>query len=317
MDRLAIEGAIMTRRPGRTAQRQCVVWFTVLALLTCKPAFADPIFKGTGATAWVNALDQSNQQTGSTPASLSTSANVSYTHFSTLAPDQAPVSVTVSASSTPTAGAAYLLDIRSLATSPVSYDVVGASHPGPLVQATANWGNVAATVQGPPGSTLPGSIRLEFQVDYTSPGQAVGEFGAASGHFVDVNPGPAILLGPVGTPIEAGEQPVHQLADGMLSGTFHLDLPLSGAGVSKQFSVSISSSYWALPLDPALGKGDQVGLALKSVTLPDGTPLEQKGYSVTFDSGLPDPVPVPEPAAWAVWGSIIVVGSIAVRLRPS
>jgi hypothetical protein len=51
------------------------------------------------------------------------------------------------------------------------------------------------------------------------------------------------------------------------------------------------------------------------VTLPDGTPLEQKGYTVTFESGLP-PEPIPEPATWAAWSLLKAFGMAMIRRGP-
>lgn len=302
-------------RHGWPPRRRSGVWSLVFLLSTGGSGLAAPIFKGTGALAWVDTLDQYAQQSGSTPALVSATETVHYTHFGNLAPDQAPVTVNAFASSTPTAGAADLLDIRSQANSPVSSDVVGASRPWPVVETQANWGNVQATVQGPPGASLPQSIRLEFRVEYTGPGQMPSNYISPYGSDVRINPGPAVFLGPAGMPAQIGEAPVQALPNGMLGGTFHLDLPLSDAGVSKLFNVSVSSMYSALPLDLLLAQGNEVRVALADVVLPDGTSLEQKGYKVTFESGLPDPPPVPEPSAWAAWGLLAACGWAAVRRR--
>jgi hypothetical protein len=249
-----------------------------LTVIGGEACFAAPIFSGTGASAWVETLDQGSQQVGSSPAFISTSATVHYTHFGLpLIPDQVPVSASVYAAATPTAGAAYLLEVRSFASSPNPGSMVGASHPWPVTDATANWYNVAATVKNLDGSPLPGSIQLHFRVDYAPGWQNMGPPWGPFGQRVDVT-GPSIYLGGAGTSLEPGEQPVQALPNGLLSGTFHMDLPLSKLGLSSQFSVRIESQLPALQEYISLAKGSEIGLALTGVTLPDGTPLEEKGF---------------------------------------
>jgi hypothetical protein len=89
-----------------------------------------------------------------------------------------------------------------------------------------------------------------------------------------------------------------------LTGTVSFDLLLDEHGVSDPLNFALTSrptNYFVS------NHGFQVThdatLSLLDLTLPDGTPLHEAGYSVTFDSGLAWPQPVPEPAPIALLGA--------------
>jgi len=300
-------------------------WFanilaTVLATLAV-PQFsqADVIYSGTGASADVFALGQLNTQAGSTPASLTDSATVNYTQY-----PNTPGTATVTASGTAfaTPGASTLLQVQnSLSATGSQGPFVGAFSPPPESEAAASWNNVAATVRGPAGSALPGSIQVDFRVTYQNP-DTLSSNGAVNGlgwlafpHSLTVNSS-WITLPNAGTPLQPGEQPVQKMSNGLLTGTLHVDLPLSATGTSSLFSIGLGSDL------AALGKTltDFKSLSLTGIFLPDGTPISAGGYSVSFESGLPPPPPapqVPEPSTLAVWGLLASGGALGVRRRRS
>ncbi len=122
-----------------------------------------------------------------------------------------------------------------------------------------------------------------------------------------------IYLPGAGTPLQAGEQPVQTLPNGMLSGTFHVDLPLSSSGTSSLFSINLGSDL------AALGQtlSDSKSLSLLGIYLPDGTPIPAD-YNVSFESGQPSPpLPpsIPEPTPLAVWGLLAGIGIIVHRRK--
>ena len=174
------------------------------------------------------------------------------------------------------------------------------------IQANAWWDNVAATLHGPTVSAMPSSIRLEFQITYSPPNTA-SLYDIAQPNLVAqglVGTGVPALTS-AGTPLQPGEPAVQALSNGLLSGTFHLDLPLSATGTSQQFSLGLTSDLdlfkvlysWPGTLQLPMS------LSLTGIYLPDGTPIAAAGDSVTFDSGLPPPIvaPVPEPTSVAAW----------------
>jgi MYXO-CTERM domain-containing protein len=97
-------------------------------------------------------------------------------------------------------------------------------------------------------------------------------------------------------------------------GTFSIELELDESGLSEAFDLSLTST-------PTLHVGSnmpyalehEVTLSLLDVTLPDGTPLAEAGYSLEFESGLP--WPVPEPASAAAWGFVALGAFVLVRRR--
>jgi hypothetical protein len=56
-----------------------------------------------------------------------------------------------------------------------------------------------------------------------------------------------------------------------------------------------------------------ITISLLAVTLPDGTPLDEAGYSVAFDSGLSWGTSVPEPGSVAIWTVVVAGLGIAAR----
>jgi hypothetical protein len=243
-----IEGTIAIRKCPSLRQQVRIACLVVLTLLIGRAGSTAPIFTGSGAKAWVEGFDQFLQGS-SGPVYLSDSRTVQYTHFSfsfPLVDDQAPVAITAYASATPRADAPYLLEVRSSGSSPQTGPTVGVIRPWPEVLTSASWSNVAATVQSPQGAPIPASIPLNFRLEYTPPDRVpTGSIGSPWGQFVSVT-GPYIRPSPAGTSLQFGEPPVQALANGLLAGTFHLNLPQSSAGVSKQFSVGLSSELNAL-----------------------------------------------------------------------
>lgn len=281
-------------------------------------ARGDVIYTGSGAGANASGLNpQYSQQQGTTPASATANVTATYEHNGiVLVPGSTPVTMAASALATP--GAATLLQVHTSFSSPDPGSIVGAIRPADWVNANAWWNNVDATVQGPAGSPPPSSIRLEFQVNYGLP-ELMNQFGISSytqpGQALLMNNYP-MLLTDAGTPLQAGE-PAVQWQNGSLSGTFHIDLPLSAAGVSQQFSLGVSS-------DLDLGRllyhypgtlNNTISVALKGIYLPDGTPIAAAGDNVTFTSGLtpPPPVPAPEPATLAGWCLLLACGGMILR----
>jgi hypothetical protein len=314
-----MEGTIAMPRECLPLGRLGALGFTLfLPLALASRSGADVIFKGTGAWAYADAVDQDSQQTGTAPAVVGGSATIHYTHFDV---NQTPGTTTASfeADASANPGAADLLQLHAFFSSPGAGSIVGATQPGAFISESANWSNVAATVSGPAGSSLPSSLRLEFQVNYN----ALNSWGFFPTQSWESQPqallvnGYRMTLTDAGVPLQSGEQPVRAQPDGSLTGTFHLDLPLSSSGTSHLFSLGLSSDHWGLlyPGGPVTIQGF-MSLSLAGIYLPDGTPIAQGGYNVTFDSGLtPPPTPVPEPATWAAWCLMTAFGARVLRRR--
>jgi hypothetical protein len=303
-------------RRQRLAQRRIPATLAVVVAAFGLPPLcrADVMYSGDGVSSYVNALGPYGFQVGSTPASASGTANVNYTLYP-LTTGSATATATAWALATP--GGTDLLQVKNyLSSNGPQGPFVGAFSVPPESTAAASWNNVQATVTGPAGTALPDSIRLEFQVTYQTPTAFENSFivnGLGWPAFppgLSVNGAPFVLTS-AGTALQAGEQPVQALANGSLTGFFHLDLPLSALGTSQQFSLSLGSDLAGL----GTTLSDTKTLSLAGIYLPDGTPISADGYSVSFESGLPPPPlqPVPEPGALAMW--VILAGSGAAWFR--
>jgi hypothetical protein len=158
---------------GLSSQRRQIVLGTLLCFALPSTCFADVIFTGDGASAYAWALGQASPPYAN-PAYVSQTATVQYTIYTGagVGHDQNPLTpATVNVSETAygavTPGAANRLAISSSYSSPGFLNPIGAPQPGVDLIASASWSNVQATVQGPPGTAPPSSIRLEFNVTYT------------------------------------------------------------------------------------------------------------------------------------------------------
>ena len=291
-------------------------------------ASASSTFSGTGFGASAQALDQYSSQSGSNPASASTTTTIHYTLFPTATsngPTPASIQATASAyaAAGPATGDGNLLEIRSYGYTNNPGMTVGAYSVSPQTETSATWSGVAATVLAPAGSALPGSIRLEFQATY-SPPSSLTSFGIQGPSFApqqvtlinQFGTGTNLSLVGAGTALQPGEAPVQLNAAGLLQGDFHLDLPLSSSGVSQVFGLSLASDLPVMLSSLNVTNINNMSLALVGMELPDGTSLDAQGYSVSFQSGLPyAPLPVPEPAAWAAWGLVAAVCGLRCRRR--
>lgn len=291
-----------------------LAWAALALLLSANGGVdASPVFTGDGARAWVYGLNEYRVQEDGRPASIAGVTSIEYTRFRPFEPASVPVTYAAAASSTPNASGANLLELRARATAPDPGDTVGVRTPYPLIELGATWSNVVATVHAPADAAPPGSIRLDFEVAYTRP-EAIRTEDWGSQFFhrtetLDVNRG-SYLLPSEGGRILEGQTAVREGPDGLLHMGFHLDLPLSADGVSKQFSVSLGARIPALVEMTAIDNVSLMSLSLKGISLPDGTALEAAGYTIGFESGLPAPPEpsIPEPSTWIAW-TVIAAGS--------
>jgi hypothetical protein len=202
--------------------RTCVtVWIeatlaTVLATLGLSQfCRADVMYSGTGVSGYFNALGSYDFQAGSTPASASGTSNINYTLLSGSTGSE-NTTATAWASATP--GGTTLLQLgNSLSSSGSQGPFVGTFSVWPESTATASWNNVQATVTGPAPTSLPGSIRLEFQIDYQHPSSSLNGGGwraFPNGLEVTGYNGYQIPLTSAGTPLQLGEQPVLAQSNG-------------------------------------------------------------------------------------------------------
>jgi hypothetical protein len=214
------------------------------------------------------------------------------------------------------------LAISSSYSSPGFLSPIGAPQPDPDLIANASWGNVQATAQGPPGTAPPSSIRLEFQVIYT-PQDQLSRFGFGAAGVTAQNllvNGLPMTLTSAGTRLQSGMAPVVALPNGLLSGSFSMDLPLTTAGKSGLLSLELSYNPLNLFDATASTISQSMLLRLTGILLPDGQPILSEGYNVTFDSGLPSPpLPpagtAPEPSTVAIWSALVVCGALMRRRK--
>jgi hypothetical protein len=288
-----------------------------LALALTPTARADSFSTG-GAIARVDALDRWSVQSGSTPAAIDQTGVIHFTDYDANSqPSPGSVTATVntsaSASDTPAAGSLQL-HLAFSAPSPGNYS--GGTDPTAVVSAFADWPNFTTTVQAPAGRPMPGSIRLEFQANYTPP---PADWNHENSRISVMLPSstPMVMFGYPGSPMQAGETtPVQVQPDGTLTGTFHVDVPLPPSGVSTvPFSMLLQDWMSGLPRNAAVSVDDVASVALNGMYGPDGSSLTAEGYMVSFQTapGLLQFTPTPEPATWAAWGVIATVGALMLR----
>ena len=298
-------------------------------LIFTHTASAAATFSGSGYGAYAAALDQFSEQSGSTPAQGSSSTSIQTDLFPSggdLVPTPTTIPATASAfaAAGPATGDGNLLEIRSYGHTDSHGQTVGASSPWPDTQTNAGWTGVVATVSGPTGSTLPSTIRLEFQATY-SPPSSLTPWGIQSSVFSPqeltlinhYGGGNDLNLVNAGTALQPGEAPVKLTSAGLLQGNFHIDLSLSPSGVSQPFGLALASNLPVmLYMGQSLTNSNFMSVSLAGITLPDGSSLDSQGYSVNFQSGLPyDPNPVPEPATWVMWGLVAAGYGLRVQRR--
>jgi hypothetical protein len=187
------------------------------------------------------------------------------------------------------------------------------------VAASASWTGDSVQLQASQGADLPPEIRLNFGLSY----EAQSHIG---GIRLDYNPSFTIQYNETtvtldGTTAAAWEnQPYHPMSpialdnltmsssSWLVTGAFHIDLPIHTNGVSDPFSLSLSTDVGeGLTSNEFLQNSlSDLVLSLKDVTLPDGTSLTDAGYGVSFASGMewPQPHAVPEPASVAMWAGL-------------
>jgi hypothetical protein len=310
------QGTISMQRPTiRLRGFAATLAVVFVALCLSEICRADVLYSGTGSSGYVNSLGQYDFLTGSTPASASATVTDNY---SLLSGSTGSEVVTGSSWASVTPGATDLMQIQnSLSSSGSSGPFVGTFSVWPESTAAASWNNVQATVTGPTGAALPSSIQLEFQINYqhpTSQNNGGGWPAFPYGLSVTGYAGYQIMLPGAGNPIQPGEQPVQIQANGSLTGSFHLDIPLSALGTSQQFGLAIGSDLAGL----GTTQTDSETLSLTGVYLPNGTPISADGLNVSFESGLPPVVePVPEPGTMAVWALMAGGGALFIHRRKS
>jgi hypothetical protein len=306
-----------SRFPRASAWAAFGLLVLVLALVAAPPSRAGVIYTGNGAGASVEAFSQTAVQSGSTPAAIDTSATVHYTNFSAsgnATPGSVTASVNASASATP--GGADLFQLLTSFSAPNPGNLSGTTSPYTGVDSGAYWGNVTATVHAPAGSSMPSSIRLEFQVNYAPADVDAYQGLGIRTSYLWFTGSSLVLLPPAGAAIQPGEQPAQTQSNGSLTAGFHLDVPLSASGVSTSpFAVGLTSAFPGITSNSATSISDAISVSLTGIYLPDGASLTAEGYSVSFNSeaGPIQLLPVPEPATWSCWGLIAGCGALMLR----
>jgi hypothetical protein len=301
-----------------------LVGFVVIVGGLDDAAFADA---WTGASASASIHSQSQSQQGATANAV---ASGSYTDNYLGSPAfQYPTyfQATVAGNLTASAGGdpSNLLSVTASSNSP---------NPGTLGDgirndggtAAASWTNDAAIVTAPVGSNLPGAIRLNFALTFTTPSDSpysnltatyngtnlsYSGMGYMYGYSMGIYPGTSNAAA-------VDSSTILRDADGKpdaIKDTFHIDLPLNMSGLSAPFSLGLQlSPFIGLLSNANVSYSGLTGnIALTSVTLPDGTPLSALGDSVSFESGLILPTAAPEPSSVLVWGLAAVAVVTAVR----
>lgn len=194
--------------------------------------------------------------------------------------------------------------------------------------AQASWTNDAAMVTAAAGSSLPGTIRLDFTLTFSG-GQGFGPYSTLTATYNGTQLGywgsdgqPGYSPGVHSNPGNAGTVDSSKVITnsagypGVIQDTFHIDLPLNKSGQNAPFSLSLQlSPFMGLFSNANVDYSGLTGnIALTGVTLPDGTPLSALRDSVSFASGLVLPTPAPEPESVLVWCiTVLAAGVLAVR----
>jgi hypothetical protein len=199
--------------------------------------------------------------------------------------------------------------------------------------AAASWNNDAAIVSGPAGASLPGTIRLNFMLTFSG-ANGFGEYSTLTAsyngtklsyvgtddpsfHPWGINPSPSNAGAVDSSTVNGKNSFGFGFAGDSVTDTFHLDLPVSKAGISDPFSLSLQlTPFQGLISNTTTNySGLTASLALNSVTLPDGTSLSELGDSVSFESGLSAPVAAPEPASFLAWGLVASIAGLVASRR--
>jgi hypothetical protein len=331
-----IEGAIVMNLSKGRRFVTLALGFAMGVPVLGPAARGDAMGPWNGASASTTVFDQSASQQGATAeASSSKTQIIDYMDYFG-GSDSDGVSGSASASATGQPDRLLSVQSQYEAGDPGTPAVTPTFQgPGP-VMASASWTNDAVILTPPVGGTLPDSVRLQFALTVTPLipdnsnlyGGPFFSLPIESLNTVQVRAnnqsytvgqsnveGPWMTSPPVGNGSSSAFDSVTTFPPSLIAfpdprdnryqtiGTFHLDLPLSASGVSAPFNLML-----ALPLTTgvfpmySILEAQSAVLALTDVTLPDGTALISKGYGVTFESGMPSPVP--EPTSLACWGLV-------------
>jgi hypothetical protein len=307
-----------------------------LATVSDRGAVADAIAGSwSGASTNVSFGRQTQSQQGATANSMAgQSFTINYEGSPAFDPPQY-FNDTVSGSVTASAGGnpSNLLQVTASAHSDnpgTLGDWVGTNVYG---NAAASWNNDAAIVSGPAGASLPGTIRLNFTLTFSG-ANGFGEYSTLTAsyngtklsyfgtddpvfHPWGINPSPSNAGAVDSSTVTGKNNYSFGYAGNTVTDTFHIDLPVSKTGISDPFSLSLQLT----PFEGLISNtttnysGLTAGIALNSVTLPDGTPLSALGDSVAFESGLSAPVAAPEPASFLAWGLVAAIAGLAASRR--
>jgi len=303
----------------RTITRnRCFLLFASLAVFGLSAsAQAGAITPWSGASASVHSQDQTKTDAGAS-ASVDTSGYGTIPFQNGTYPGQVyALWVRESASAQATGQANGLLQLNASSdtgnpgSNPSLYQY-------PHVTASASWAGDSVHLEALDGTALPDHIQLDFRITYRPLNYALQTWHDRPELTFVANGTTATMYGDVGADLSnphAGLSldsftHVHignSYGQGV-EAAFHLDLPINANGVSSPFSVSLLADV-ANRLVPNEGVASylkDVNLSLSDITLPDGTPLTDAGYGVTFASGMawPQPNAVPEPASIAVWAGL-------------
>lgn len=180
--------------------------------------------------------------------------------------------------------------------------------------ASARWADDVIRITPPPGASLPDQIQVRLALTFDTPTLASAPGSPLGAITAQANGTKVTISDPT---IQGREATFRQFDyvvwnDTKSVGRFYTNLNIGAGGESDPISLELAAESTANSLgkDGASGSNHAV-LGIDAVTFLDGTPLADRGYTVTYASAEL----VPEPASVLAWTGLSMGGAWLVRRR--
>jgi hypothetical protein len=304
----------------------------VVALLSGSAVFAAPLNTWEGAKAEVYASgDQESNQGPVAEAEASGETQILYTSPNVnYQPDAYSVKAKSSAKAEAlgTPDALLRVNIEHHVDNPGTRPTMSHSDVSPSASAEASWTGDRIHIERNDKGTLPDSVRLGVTLKLDNVWGSNSLYDSIRGGSVDLKLGDRSIHLNDSNFLSRPEPQNPDVSSWLLKQGFDsatkvpntntiqaqtfVDLPIDDQGWSKAIDLSLKSTALMslMSNQPIDVKHTDFTLALNNLSLSDGTPISDAGYSATFDSGfsfsrLGTPNTVPEPTSLAAWFAVV------------